>query len=98
MYANYDNPMMNTHRQFAFLRKAEDELIVVVANFSDQPAQSSIRLPQHAFDYLHLPQSLKARKAVDLLTGEKENVVLHPDHLLEVLLPANGGKVLKIKS
>lgn len=97
MYANYDNPMMNTHRQFAFLRKAEDELIVVVANFSDQPAQSSIRLPQHAFDYLHLPQSLKARKAVDLLTGEKENVVLHPDHLLEVLLPANGGKVLKIK-
>jgi glycosidase len=98
MYANYDNPMMNTHRQFAFLRKAEDELIVVVANFSDQPAQSSIRLPQHAFDYLHLPQSFKARKAVDLLTGEKENVVLHPDHLLEVLLPANGGKVLKIKS
>lgn len=97
MYANYDNPMMNTHRQFAFLRKAEDELIVVVANFSDQPAQSSIRLPQHAFDYLHLPQSLKARKAVDLLTGEKENVVLHPDQLLEVLLPANGGKVLKIK-
>ena len=97
MYANYDNAMMNTHRQFAFLRKAEDELIVVVANFSDQPAQSSIRLPQHAFDYLHLPQSLKARKAVDLLTGEKENVVLHPDHLLEVLLPANGGKVLKIK-
>ena len=98
MYANYDNAMMNTHRQFAFLRKAEDELIVVVANFSDQPAQSSIRLPQHAFDYLHLPQSFKARKAVDLLTGEKENVVLHPDHLLEVLLPANGGKVLKIKS
>ncbi len=98
MYANYDNPMMNTHRQFAFLRKAEDELIVVVANFSDQPAQSSIRLPQHAFDYLHLPQSLKARKAVDLLTGEKENVVLHPDQLLEVLLPANGGKVLKIKN
>lgn len=98
MYANYDNPMMNTHRQFAFLRKAEDELIVVVANFSDQPAQSSIRLPQHAFDYLHLPQSFKARKAVDLLTGEKENVVLHPDYLLEVLLPANGGKVLKIKS
>ena len=97
MYANYDNPMMNTHRQFAFLRKAEDELIVVVANFSDQPAQSSIRLPQHAFDYLHLPQSFKARKAVDLLTGEKENVVLHPDQLLEVLLPANGGKVLKIK-
>jgi len=97
MYANYDNAMMNTHRQFAFLRKAEDELIVVVANFSDQPAQSSIRLPQHAFDYLHQPQSLKARKAVDLLTGEKENVVLHPDHLLEVLLPANGGKVLKIK-
>lgn len=97
MYANYDNAMMNTHRQFAFLRKAEDELIVVVANFSDQPAQSSIRLPQHAFDYLHLPQSLKARKAVDLLTGEKENVVLHPDQLLEVLLPANGGKVLKIK-
>ena len=50
----------------------------------------------YEIEYLKLPQSRKSRKAVDLLTGKKVNVVLHPEHLLEVVLPANGGILLKI--
>ena len=96
MYANYDNAMMNTHRQFAFLRKADKELVLVVANFDEQGCQTSIRVPRHAFDYLHIPVSLRSVKATDLLTQTRCSVVLHPEHTVDVTLPPLGGIVLKM--
>ena len=96
MYVNY-NQGMNEHRQFAFLRKKDRELIFVIANFDDQPARSWVKIPAHAFDCLDIPVSEKERECKDLLTGKKEKKVLIPDGTLYVELPANGGKVLKFK-
>ena len=97
MYANYDNAMMNTHRQFAFLRKADKELIIVVANFDDWGAHTSIRIPAHAFEYLGIPTEPSAHIAKDLLTGTAVDITLNPDFFLELTLPPNDGKVLKIR-
>ncbi len=97
MYANYDNAMMNTHRQYAFLRKAGRDLILVVANFDDRGAHTSIRIPAHAFEHLGIPYELFPRFAKDLLTGQAEEITLHPDSFIELTLPPLGGKVLKIK-
>ena len=94
MYVNY-NQGMNEHRQFAFLRKKDRELIFVIANFDDQPARSWVKIPAHAFDCLDIPVSDKERECKDLLTGKKEKKVLIPDGTLYVELPANSGKVLK---
>ena len=103
MYANYDNAMMNTHRQYAFLRKSGRDLILVVANFDDRGAHTSIRIPAHAFDYLGIPyeqtegKEKSTRFAKDLLTGQAEEITLHPDSFIELTIPPLGGKVLKIK-
>ena len=95
MYANYDNAMMNTHRQYAFLRKSQKALILVVANFDEQACTSNIILPRHAFDHFFLPINLRRRRALDLLTGKQETHRLHPNYPIELVLPPFGGKVLK---
>ena len=95
MYANYDNAMMNTHRQYAFLRKSSNSLVLVVANFDEQGCESSVIIPRHAFDYFLLPVNRRHRRVLDLLTGKLETHILHPDCPIELTLPPLGGKVLK---
>ena len=97
MYANYDNAMMNTSRQYAFLRKAGKELILVVANFDERGSHTQIRIPAHAFEWMGIPTSEEAHIAKDLLTGQAEEIMLQPDGMVELTLPPLGGKVLKIK-
>lgn len=97
MYANHDNAMMNTHRQYAFLRKAGKELILVIANFDDRGAHTSIRIPAHAFEYLGIPADSSSRIVKDLLTGQAEEITLLPDTPISLTLPPLSGKVLKIK-
>ncbi len=96
MWVNYGEGM-NEHRQYAFLRMQGKELILVVANFSDEPASANVKIPAHAFEYLNIPVSNAERECKDLLTGKKEKAVLMPDGFVNVELPANGGKALKFK-
>ncbi len=96
MYVNH-NQTMNDNRQFAFLRKAGKDLIMVVANFGDQPARSWIKIPAHAYETLEIPTK-QGVESKDLLTGKKDTKCdLIPDGTIYVELPANGGKVLKFK-
>ena len=97
MYVNYGNKMMNEHRQYAFLRKGGNDLLLVAANFDDTPVRSWIKIPAHAFDILDIPKEEKNYTVKDLLTGEKEQKKLIPDGTMYIELPANGGKVLKFK-
>ena len=96
MYVNYDGGM-NQHSQYAFMRKADKDLIIVIVNFSDKPARSWVKIPAHAFDCMDIPVSSDPYDCKDLLTGKKEQKVLMPDSTFYVELPANGGKVLKFK-
>ena len=96
MYVNR-NEGMNEHRQFAFLRKKDKELILVVANFDDAPARIWIKIPTHAFDCMAIPVTEKERDCKDLLTGKKEKKALIPDGTIYVEVPAQDGKVLKFK-
>ena len=82
-------------RQYAFLRKYENELLLVVSNFDDTKASVSICIPAHAFDFLHLEE--KDYKAVDLLSGEEMNVSLRRDGMVRMELAARNGVVLKMK-
>ena len=96
MYVNH-NQTMNDNRQFAFLRKAGKDLIMVVANFDDKPARSWIKIPAHAYEILEIPTK-QGVESKDLLTGKKDTKCdLIPDGTIYVELPANGGKVLKFK-
>ncbi len=57
MYVNYENPTLNPHRQYAFLRNYADETIIVAVNFSDDSADMDINIPAHAFELLRIPQA-----------------------------------------
>ncbi len=63
--------------QYAFLRKAGNDILLVVANFDDTPLTMNLTIPNHAFNHLELLE--KAYKAVDLLTGSKASLVLMRD-------------------
>jgi hypothetical protein len=97
MYANYNNNMMNEHRQYAFLRKSGHDLILIVANFEDKPAHSWIKIPSHAFDCLDISKEEKSYIAKDLLTGKKVEKMLIPDGTVYIEIPANDAKILKFK-
>ena len=90
----YVNPQLQ--RQYAFLRKAGTEALLVVANFDEQPAAIQLNLPAHAFDFLKLKE--KTLSATDLLTGQKQKLALLKDAALQLDLPAQGCLVLKFRS
>ena len=68
MYVNYDNPTVNPHRHYLFLRCQGREVIVAALNFGAEKASMSINIPQHALDILGIQAAVNAR-ATDLLSG-----------------------------
>ena len=95
-YANLAGWVFNEHKQYAFLRKQDDELLLVMVNFDSIPARAAVNIPQHAFDFLGIPYNLEYN-AVELLTGNTEKLILSPDKTTPVLLDAMNGKILKFK-
>ena len=96
MYVNSDGWMMNPHRQYVFMRKCDDELLLVITNFDSIPVNISVNIPQHAFDFWGMRQypEIKSR---DLLTGKSEKIAFCADKPVVTDVPAYGGKILKIK-
>ena len=96
MYVNHDNWQLNESKQYAFLRKYEDEVLLIIANFGDFPMKVSLNLPEHAFNYLEMPCFEKC-KVEELLTGKKEEISFTYKEPTTLDLPASCGKILKIK-
>ena len=90
MYAN-----KQYYRQYAFLRKAGNDILLVVANFDDAPLTMQLTIPDHAFNYLEMME--KAYDAMDLMTGTARKLVLMRDQAVQVALPARGAVVFKVK-
>lgn len=93
MYVNTHSWQFNPRSQYAFLRKKDDEVLLVVVNFSRPEVRVSITIPSHAFDFLGLPE--RDTIASDLLTGEKADIHLKKDEAVEMVLPPYGAKILK---
>lgn len=81
-YAQSDG--FNKHEHYAYLRKSEDELLLIVLNFDDKPANIPVTIPKEAFEYFQQPELADA-VFTDLLT---DTVLVHKD--------ANGRKSKKI--
>lgn len=76
MYVNYDNPTLNPHRQYVFLRSCDNETVVIAVNFGKTPCNLKINVPQHAFDVLGLPQGDCV--TLDLLSNDLMRKTLSP--------------------
>ena len=95
---SFDLMYVNGHlqRQYAFLRKAGSEVLLVVTNFEEIERTVDITIPAHAFDYLRLKE--KNAQAVDLLTDAKQKLPLCRDGAVTLALPPSGALVLKFKA
>ncbi|MBR5989462.1 MAG: alpha-amylase family protein [Prevotella sp.] len=83
-------------RQYAFLRKADSEVLLLVVNFDDLPVVMDVMIPAHAFDFLNIKE--KKVVATDLLTGERIRLQLQRDMPVAVALKPLGAVVMKFKA
>ena len=56
-YCNYASDGFNPDRHFAFLCDFEDETLLIVCNFSKNDADMKISIPEHAFNWMKMPES-----------------------------------------
>jgi len=93
----FDLMYVNRHleRQYAFLRYAEGELLLVVVNFEDRDVVVDVNIPAHAFEYLNMNE--KKVIATDLLSKERLAMSLRKDGSVRMDISSRGGRVWKVK-
>ncbi len=96
MYVNQDYNTFNPKKTYAFLRHSGKEVLLVVANFTNEERTVSVNIAEHAFEFLSL-KSKEKTSAVDLLTGENLNIAFTPTAPCTIMLPSFSGRILKIK-
>ena len=94
MYANPHSASFNPDRQYAFLRRSGRQLLVVVVNFDSLDRNIKLNIPDHAFEYLNLPDG-KDIEGEDILTGASVAVRLSSQEPLSIIVPKNGAAILK---
>ena len=94
MYANPHSASFNPDRQYAFLRRSARQLLVVVVNFDSLDRDIKLNIPEHAFEYLNLPDG-KDIEGEDILTGASVAVRLSSQEPLSITVPKNGAAILK---
>jgi len=96
-FANFENPKFNTHEQYAYFRKFEDELLLIVLNFDDKHLDTEVCFPFEAFQYLDMQEG-QIYSIVNLL-NETEKI---PSHTLNskdpfvIHMPAWKGFIFKL--
>lgn len=95
-YSNLEGWAFNEHKQYAFIRKYENEVLLIVVNFDESPVQVGINIPQHVFNFLNIPQK-EVCQSLDLLRGSEETICFTTNKLTQIKLEECSGKILKIK-
>jgi hypothetical protein len=95
MYVNLHNEHFDPHRNFAFLRHVDGELLLIAVNFDNRAVELDINIPADAFNLLGLPQ-LKNVKATDLLSGIPQLTSLSEGTPSRVNVAAKNAVVLQI--
>ncbi|MDE6369201.1 MAG: alpha-amylase family protein [Muribaculaceae bacterium] len=96
MYANYDNPGLDPHLNYAFLRATDDELLLIAVNFDNEDKEMAVNIPVHAFETLGFPEGRAKMK--DLLRGGRAVAkILRSDTPFTMSVPAHGAAIWKVK-
>ena len=89
----YVNPQL-AERQYAFLRKAQNDLFLIVVNFDDNAVQTAVKINRHAFEWLGLPPQRVMAK--DMLSEYECLLNLEPEMSVNLQLEAHSGLILKM--
>lgn len=94
MYVNLQQPGFNPHRHFAFIRYDGDDILLIAVNFSHEPANMEINIPQLAFSMANIP--VGRVETMDLLWEHPYNLTLEPDKPTSVFVGAADAAVLPL--
>jgi len=97
MYSNVNNPDFDTSQLFAFLRKYEHELLLVIVNFSKENKSIKLNIPKHAFDCLEL-SGYSSLNATELITNKTNTYSLNSTEPLLTDIKGYSGIVLKFRN
>lgn len=77
-YCNMGSKGFDADRHFAFLRDHEEETLLVVCNFSEHEADMDIVIPQHAFQWMEMPESTKLNhsRPIHVRVGAMDGIVI----------------------
>lgn len=97
-YANYDNPKFNSHEQFAYFRKYNNELLLIVLNFHDKNLDTEVRIPSEAFQFLNLNED-ENYSCINLLDKSETlpTITLSSKQVFKTYISAWRGKIIKLK-
>lgn len=97
-FANFDNSKFNSHEQFAYFRKYESELLLIVLNFHDKHLETEIHFPLEAFQYLNMEEG-HHYSCVNLLdpTEQFAEININSNEVFRTDIVAWEGKILKLK-
>ena len=94
----FDLMYMNQHiadKQFAFMRQADDENMLVIVNFAGEAAQCDLVIPEHAIDYFGIEK--REYDVLDLLSEEMIHTGVYGEHAIKIDVPAYGVRIFKMK-
>jgi len=74
---NSGNPCFPADRMMAYLRKAGDELLLILINFDDREHNVRVNIPQNAFDVMKIADN-RASRVTELISGEESIFALTP--------------------
>lgn len=80
-------------RQYAFIRKYKNEVLIVTANFSDEEVKVSVNIPEHAFEYLGIDK--KKYSVTELLNERKLELDFSEQQKITDTIGAYSGNVYK---
>lgn len=96
MYANNGSDLFNADKCYAFVRRKDKDLLIVLVNFEDSEKHTAVNLPHHLFEFFQIQEKGEII-ATELLSGDKECITFNANQCVLTDIPAYSGKILKIK-
>ena len=94
----FDLMYMNQHiadKQFAFMRQAGNENMLVIINFSGEHAFFDLEIPEHAIDYFGIEK--KQYTVLDLLSNEEITTDVYGAHAIKMDVAPYAARIFKMK-
>ncbi|MCM1079451.1 MAG: alpha-amylase family glycosyl hydrolase [Bacteroidales bacterium] len=91
----FDLMYVNSHlqQQYAFMRGHNNEILLIIANFSDKDESVEVNIPKAAIEYLDIaPGTYKAK---ELISKKDITLCLSDDNSVKIPVKAYNGIVLK---
>jgi glycosidase len=96
-YANPHSEQYDSNHIFSYLRGKDDELMLIVTNFSKNDKECAVTVPEEAFAYFGATYSNEIQRVKELLSGKNIDVTFNPFDKTIITVPANSGVILKFK-